>query len=151
VFEKGKRPSTAISVIKKVGDSTNRGTKPTSNGDLDDSVSGQRQPAIGIKKITPGIKATGTSTKASSDSKDDKKDGGAAEDKKKAVEDKKAADLKAKKDELERKKKAELDKKSAKDKPVINKLGTKKGQADDLDDPIEASLKERIAAGGITS
>jgi hypothetical protein len=58
--------------------------------------------------------------------------------------------LKAKKEDIEKKRKADLEKKNDNTKAVLTKGGSKKVVNDDLDDPIDASLKERIAAGGIT-
>ena len=67
--------------------------------------------------------------------------------KKKQEEDKK------KKEEMDRKKKEDLDKKKLADvkaKPGPKIVPGKKGNNDDNDDPIEKSLNERIALGGVT-
>jgi len=57
---------------------------------------------------------------------------------------------------MERKKKEDAEKKlnkkpeDTKNAPGLAKQNTKPGKDDDKDDPIDKSLKERVAAGGVT-
>jgi hypothetical protein len=83
---------------------------------------------------------------------------------KKAEEDRKKEEAKAKRDELERKKKEELEKKQKLEEEKKRKLAEQKNLAagksigkkggkeeeGEEDDPIAKSLKERIAAGGLS-
>lgn len=128
------------------------------------------RPSTGIKKIVP--KTSVGNSKPRSDSKESTHSKTTEESKretsKKPIKDdaaeKKKEEARLKKEELERKKKEELEKKKEEierkkrekeeaklpAKQVGKSVGKKGGKDDDNDDPIEKSLNERIAAGGIT-